>query len=184
MALSAYGLDYRRKQGDVIEERAEPAPLVRSSAAAAVPGEKQAPPITPLKEEKERPAEPIEIVAIGISTGGPNALREVFTHIDADLPVPVVVVQHMPAGFTAEFAKSLDRISPLSISEAKEGDILEAGRVLIAPGDFHVEVEKRKLAAVATINAGPAINGHRPSADVLFALGGQKTTAPPRWESS
>ena len=111
---------------------------------------------------------PTEIIAIGISTGGPNALREVFAKIDPDLGRPVVVVQHMPAGFTEEFAASLDRICPLEVKEAADGDILKPGRVLIAPGDWHVTVEKRSLAGIVRINQDVPENGHRPSADVLF----------------
>ncbi|NLK45462.1 MAG: response regulator, partial [Treponema sp.] len=76
----------------------------------------------------------IEIIAIGVSTGGPNALREVFRDIDPELEQPVLVVQHMPAGFTEEFANSLNNICPLEVREAKEGDVVKKGRVLIAPG--------------------------------------------------
>ncbi|HQL33935.1 MAG TPA: chemotaxis-specific protein-glutamate methyltransferase CheB, partial [Treponemataceae bacterium] len=111
---------------------------------------------------------PIEIIAIGISTGGPNALREVFAKIDPNLKQPIVVVQHMPAGFTEEFANSLNRICPLEVKEAQEGDLVKPGRILIAPGDKHLEVEKRPLASIAHITDASPQNGHRPSADVLF----------------
>lgn len=110
----------------------------------------------------------IEIIAIGISTGGPNALREIFAKIDPDLPQPIVVVQHMPAGFTEEFANSLNRICPLEVKEASEGDLVKPGRILIAPGDKHLTVEKRALATIAHITDAPPQNGHRPSVDVLF----------------
>ncbi len=109
-----------------------------------------------------------EIIAIGISTGGPNALREVFSKIDPDLQQPIVVVQHMPAGFTQEFAASLDRICPLEVKEAAEGDLLKSGRILIAPGDYHITVEKRALAGIVHLNHDDVENGHRPSADILF----------------
>jgi two-component system chemotaxis response regulator CheB len=108
------------------------------------------------------------VIAIGISTGGPNALREVFSRIDADLPQPILVVQHMPPGFTEEFAKSLDRICPLDVKEAADGDLIRRGRILIAQGDKHLLVEKRPLGAVARLSDSPPVNGHRPSADVLF----------------
>ncbi len=114
-------------------------------------------------------AGPVELLAIGISTGGPNALRHVFSDIAADLPVPVVVVQHMPAGFTTEFAKSLDRICPLEVKEASDGDILKVGRILICPGNYHILVEKRRLAGVVKLSQDDLVNGHRPSADVLFS---------------
>jgi len=111
----------------------------------------------------------MEIIAIGISTGGPDALRLVFANLDKDLTTPMVVVQHMPPGFTAEFAKSLDRICPLEVKEAEDGDLIRPGRILIAQGNKHLEVEKRALAAIVRLSDAPQVSGHRPSADVLFA---------------
>lgn len=141
----------------------------------------QVPPIRPVAraeaETRGAPAQrpvplresgPIEIIAIGISTGGPNALREIFAKLDADLPQPILVVQHMPAGFTEEFAHSLDRICPLEVKEAHEGDLVKPGRILIAPGDRHLSVERKPLASIAHLSDAPPENGHRPSADVLF----------------
>ena len=110
----------------------------------------------------------IEVIAIGISTGGPNALREVFAKIDPNLAQPILVVQHMPAGFTAEFANSLNQICPLEVKEAKDGDLLKPGRILIAPGSMHMYVEKRSLATIVRLSDAPLCNGHRPSVDVLF----------------
>lgn len=110
----------------------------------------------------------VALVAIGISTGGPNALRQVFAHIPADIGVPFLVVQHMPPGFTEEFAASLDRICSLEVREARSGDVLQPGRVLIAPGDYHISVEGRRLATVIQATSDPPENGHRPSAAVLF----------------
>ena len=137
----------------------------------------QTPPRTMMSQAKpvaEKPVPlrkpgPIEIIAIGISTGGPNALREVFAKLDPNLPQPIVVVQHMPAGFTEEFANSLNRICPLEVKEAQEGDLVKQGRILIAPGDKHLVVEKRSLATIAHLSDAEPQNGHRPSADVLFA---------------
>ena len=110
----------------------------------------------------------IEVIAIGISTGGPNALREVFAKIDPNLTQPILVVQHMPAGFTAEFANSLNQICPLEVKEAKDGDLVKPGRILIAPGSMHMYVEKRSLATIVRLSDAPLCNGHRPSVDVLF----------------
>ncbi len=124
------------------------------------------------KEKKEivpiREPGMLEIIAIGISTGGPNALREVFAKISGDIKQPIVVVQHMPAGFTAEFANSLDRICPLEVKEAQDGDLLKPGRILIAPGSHHIIVERKKLASVVRVIDTEPRNGHRPSVDVLF----------------
>jgi two-component system chemotaxis response regulator CheB len=128
-------------------------------------------PVTPLAAAGVTPTAtpgPLELIVLGISTGGPNALRRLFAEIDGDLGVPMVVVQHMPAGFTSEFAQSLNRVSPLEVKEATEGDLLKPNRVLIAPGDYHITVEKRALAGVVHINQNPPQNGHRPSAGTLF----------------
>ena len=110
----------------------------------------------------------IEVIAIGISTGGPNALREVFANIDPNLSQPILVVQHMPAGFTAEFANSLNIICPLEVKEAKDGDLVKPGRILIAPGSMHMLVEQRSLATIVRLSDAPLCNGHRPSVDILF----------------
>ncbi len=124
-------------------------------------------------DKKEKPVQMrspgnIQIIAMGISTGGPNALREVFASLDANLPQPIVVVQHMPAGFTEEFANSLNKICPLEVKEAVDGDVIKPGRILIAPGGHHMIVERRSLAAVAKIIDTPPESGHRPSVDTLF----------------
>ncbi len=114
-------------------------------------------------------AGPTEIIVIGVSTGGPNALRKMLAAIDDGLPAPIVVVQHMPAGFTTEFARSLDRVCALEVKEAEEGDLLKPGRILIAPGNPHITVERKSLPGVVHVTDGESRNGHRPSADVLFA---------------
>ncbi|MCR5607240.1 MAG: chemotaxis response regulator protein-glutamate methylesterase [Treponema sp.] len=119
--------------------------------------------ITPLRNGGR-----IEVIAIGISTGGPNALREVFKDLDPALKQPILVVQHMPAGFTAEFANSLNRICPLDVKEAADGDVLEKGHVYIAPGNYHIYVEKKFSGYVVRLSQEEQRNGHRPSADVLF----------------
>lgn len=111
----------------------------------------------------------IEIIVLGISTGGPDALRVVFADLQPDLKVPMLVVQHMPAGFTLEFARSLDKICPLDVKEAEDGDAVLPGRILIAEGSKHLEVEKKDGRAVARLTSTPLVSGHRPSADVLFA---------------
>ena len=110
----------------------------------------------------------IEIIAIGISTGGPNALRDVFKMIDPRLKQPVMVVQHMPAGFTKEFAASLNNICPLTVSEGVDGEKIECGHVYIAPGGYHMFVEHRPDGNYVKLSQDEQRNGHRPSADVLF----------------
>ncbi len=122
----------------------------------------------PTRIEPENKPGRIEVIAIGISTGGPNALRKVFAELDGRLAAPIVVVQHMPAGFTEEFAKSLDRVCALEVKESEEGDIVKAGRILIAPGNRHLRVERRSLGASVHLSDEAPVNGHRPSCDVLF----------------
>ncbi|HEY0701691.1 MAG TPA: chemotaxis response regulator protein-glutamate methylesterase [Candidatus Acidoferrales bacterium] len=114
------------------------------------------------------PSAPTRIVAIGISTGGPNALQYVFSQMPADFPGCIVVVQHMPEGFTQMFARRLDESSALEVKEAQSGDLLIAGRVLICPGDRHIKVRKMEHGKIAILVDQPRVNGHRPSADVLF----------------
>ena len=127
------------------------------------PAKKEPAVITPLREPGR-----IDVVAIGISTGGPNALREVFAKIPPKFSKPILVVQHMPAGFTKEFAASLNRICPLEVKEAEDGDLIHPGQIYIAPGDYHIFVEKSSLCNVVRLSQEPQRNGHRPSADVLF----------------
>lgn len=182
--IRAYGGRYRRVKGvalpDVTRQRLEPeAPVQKKEDSSAGKGEssfsaKPSPLGAPARgtqwesyTPEREPGKP-EIIAIGISTGGPNALRKVFAGIPGDITLPVVVVQHMPAGFTEEFAKSLNRICPLTVSEVKDGEKLEAGHIYIAPGDKHFKVEKRTLDTVAKVFSDEPVNGHRPSVDVLF----------------
>jgi two-component system chemotaxis response regulator CheB len=168
--LLAYGSQHQKRKGkpthqyqfEAPERMFEPVPAVERAAERSSGRDR------PESPKPLRKPGPLEVIAIGISTGGPNALREVFAKIDADLPQPILVVQHMPPGFTEEFAKSLDRICPLDVKEAADGDVLRQGRVLIAPGDKHIVVEKRPLGAVVRLSDAPPENGHRPSADILF----------------
>ncbi|MBR5867540.1 MAG: chemotaxis response regulator protein-glutamate methylesterase [Spirochaetaceae bacterium] len=169
--LPSYGRRYKSKGNQCIPlHRPSSIPQKVSSietstdtAITSLSATKEPAVITPLREPGR-----IEVIAIGISTGGPNALREVFRDIDADLRQPILVVQHMPAGFTKEFANSLNNICPLEVKEAQDGDLLKPGRILIAPGNYHIYLEKKSLATVVRLSDAPQRNGHRPSADVLF----------------
>ncbi len=168
--LLVWGIQYQKKKGktplqydfEAPERLFEPMPTLEARAVQAKAARPEPP--KPLRQ-----GGPIDLIAIGISTGGPNALREVFAKIDPDITQPFLVVQHMPPGFTEEFAKSLDRICPLDVKEAADGDLVKSGRILIAPGDRHIEVEKKPLGAIIRLSEAPPMNGHRPSADVLFA---------------
>jgi two-component system, chemotaxis family, protein-glutamate methylesterase/glutaminase len=111
---------------------------------------------------------PNRVVAIGSSTGGPNALQFILSQIPADFPSTVLIVQHMPEGFTEMFARRLDDCSALDVQEARSGDLLIAGRALICPGNRHMMVRSMPRGDVVVLSDGPPVNGHRPSVDVLF----------------
>src|SRR5262249_33552069 len=96
----------------------------------------------PPKKGARSPLPPNRIIAIGISTGGHNALQYVLSQIPADSPSAIIVVQHMPEGFTEMFAKRLDECCALDVQEAHSGDLLVAGRVLICPGNRHIMVRR------------------------------------------
>jgi two-component system chemotaxis response regulator CheB len=110
----------------------------------------------------------VEVVAIGCSTGGPDALSRVVRSLPGTMPVPVVVVQHMPPVFTKMFADRLDRTASLSVVEAESDMTVKAGTVYIAPGDFHLEVMRRGTDVITKLNSGPPENFCRPAVDVLF----------------
>jgi two-component system chemotaxis response regulator CheB len=167
--VRGYGRRFRSRKGNAPPPRPvapeDVGPQPDRSTAAVLERERQKPrgPISPEAEPGE-----IHLIAIGVSTGGPNALRKIFAEISPTIGVPIVIVQHMPPGFTAEFAKSLDRICPLTVKEAADGDLLQANRVLIAPGDNHLTVERKSLSGIVHISQEAPRNGHRPSVDVLF----------------
>jgi two-component system chemotaxis response regulator CheB len=109
-----------------------------------------------------------EVLLVGCSTGGPDALSRVLAGLPGSLSVPVLVVQHMPPLFTTMFAERLDRISALTVREAVEGDVPKAGEVLIAPGGFHLRVKRTAGVVRAHLDDGPQENFCRPAVDALF----------------
>jgi two-component system, chemotaxis family, protein-glutamate methylesterase/glutaminase len=111
---------------------------------------------------------PNKVVGIGVSTGGPQALEYVLSQLPGDFPGAIVVVQHMPDGFTEMFARRLDELSALRVKEAQSGDMLQPGRVLICPGSRHMKVKRLPLGDIVVLSDDPHVNGHRPSADVLL----------------
>ena len=171
--LLGYGGAHRKQHGKKVLTPSEYQPKTPAEKVSDIAVHFKlaaAAPVTPAQPPaRMRNPSNTEIIAIGISTGGPDALRVVFAQLDADLKVPIVVVQHMPAGFTNEFAKSLDRICPLNVKEAEDGDAILPGRILIAQGNKHLEVERSGVGYVAQLSDAPLVSGHRPSADVLFA---------------
>jgi two-component system chemotaxis response regulator CheB len=108
------------------------------------------------------------IVAIGVSTGGPQALQYVLPQLPKNFPGTILIVQHMPEGFTEMFSRRLEEICAITVKEAQSGDLLLAGRALICPGNRHLKVKRLTLGDVAVLSDEPRVNGHRPSVDVLF----------------
>jgi two-component system chemotaxis response regulator CheB len=126
---------------------------------------------TPKRKEPRRnslPHWPTRICAIGVSTGGPNALQYLFSQLPEDFPGCLLVVQHMPEGFTEMFAQRLNESSAIEVKEAQSGDLLLAGRALVCPGNRHMKVRRMEHGNVAILVDAPRVNGHRPSVDVLF----------------
>lgn len=107
------------------------------------------------------------IIAIGTSTGGTQALEVVLTQLPRTCP-GIVVVQHMPEKFTAAFAQRINGLAQIEVKEAESGDRVLPGRALIAPGGYHMEVERSGAQFLAKVFRGPAVNRHCPSVDVLF----------------
>ena len=110
----------------------------------------------------------VDLVAIGVSTGGPSALMELLPRLAADFPVPIVIVQHMPPAFTKLLADRLAAKCRVRIAEVGSREILKPGDVWIAPGDFHLAVERSGTAVVTRIHQDARENSCRPSVDVLF----------------
>jgi two-component system chemotaxis response regulator CheB len=108
-----------------------------------------------------------KLVAIGASTGGTEAIREVLTHLPADCPA-IVITQHMPPGFTTSFAARLNSLCQMTVKEAQHGERLLPGHAYIAPGGKHFSVQRSGANYVAVVDDSPPVNRHKPSVEVLF----------------
>lgn len=169
-ALEAGAVDFVPKQHSHIydtknEMRDELISKIKTAAKAKVfkkeLSTQRAPNMTSLAETTNK------ILAIGASTGGTEALREVLMGLPRNSP-GTVVVQHMPANFTAPFAGRLDSLCAMEVREAKNGDSITPGVVLVAPGDYHMVVRRSGARYYVEIGSGEKISGHKPSVDVLF----------------
>ncbi len=138
---------------------------VRAAAASDVRG--RTPPVRPAAKLRTAAAPPGARIAIGASTGGVEAIRLVLGDMPVDCP-PIVIAQHMPAGFTTRFAARLDELSAISVVEAEDRMPLEAGRAYVARGDWHLRVERSSGQLKCRLAQDEPISGHRPSVDVLF----------------
>jgi two-component system chemotaxis response regulator CheB len=172
-ALSVGALDFIAKPSDAAAARMDEitSELISKIKAAAAGRVGAVPALTHVPQPARQPGPrtaPTRIVAIGISTGGPNTLQYVLAQLPADFPGAILVVQHMPEGFTEMFARRLNDTCPIEVKEARSGDLLVAGRALICPGNRHMRVRRMPLGTVAVLSDEDRVNGHRPSVDVLF----------------
>jgi len=175
-ALALGAFDFVTKPQDAASGRleqiaAELALKIKAAAHAGAP--KMIITVPPLKRQEPRPFStqprwPTRVIAIGVSTGGPNALQYVFSQLHEDFSGCLLVVQHMPEGFTEMFAQRLNESSAIDVKEAQSGDLLLAGRALICPGNRHMKVRRMEHGDIAILVDQPRVNGHRPSVDVLF----------------
>jgi two-component system chemotaxis response regulator CheB len=172
-ALALGAFDFVAKPADVSARMPEIAAELIGKIKAAAQSNSFRPQLmpegTPANKTRMSPGTiPTRVIGIGVSTGGPNALQYLFSQLPAQFPGSILVVQHMPSGFTEMFAKRLDETCALRVKEAQSGDLLLAGRVLICPGNRHLKVKKLPLGNVAVLSEEAPVQGHRPSVDVLF----------------
>jgi two-component system chemotaxis response regulator CheB len=163
--LSSSSLDILHLQDDLIAKIKAAARARQFDEPHVVP-RKPSQPVAMAKRNVSTP--PPAIVALGISTGGPKALQEILPILPADTPVPIVVVQHMPSGFTAPFARRLDNLCAVSVHEAANGELVLPGVVYIAPAGSHLTVERAGSRTVVCLSDKPENLLHVPSVDVMM----------------
>jgi two-component system, chemotaxis family, protein-glutamate methylesterase/glutaminase len=175
-ALSMGAFDFVAKPHDALSANLEPiaAELINKIKVAAhaelTKIRPELEPVLHVKVRKSLQARPParKVIALGISTGGPNALQYLLAQLPADFPAAILIVQHMPEGFTELFARRLDECCNIDVREAQSGDLLLAGRALVCPGNRHMKVRRLPLGDIVALSDDPRVNGHRPSVDVLF----------------
>ena len=174
-ALAMGAVDFLAKPKDAAAGRLEDIAdrlITKIKVAKGAAGRKLPPAVieeTSAPKKGARPAlPPRRVIAIGISTGGPNALQFVLSQIPADFQSTIVIVQHMPEGFTEMFARRLNECCSIDVKEAQSGDLLIAGRALICPGNRHIKVRRMPMGNIVVLSDEDRMNGHRPSVDVLF----------------
>ena len=173
-ALSMGAFDFVAKPTDVSANMPEIARELIAKIKAAAQSRRVmiAAPSAPSKPSAKAPSNTqtraTRIVAIGVSTGGPQALQYVLPQLSKNFPGTILIVQHMPEGFTEMFSRRLEEVCAITVKEAQSGDLLLAGRALVCPGNRHLRVKRLPMGDVAVLNDEPRVNGHRPSVDVLF----------------
>jgi two-component system, chemotaxis family, protein-glutamate methylesterase/glutaminase len=165
LSVNEIGDQLRSKVRSVYRSRVGSAALAQRRPAGEGAAEKEA--RTPARTF-ERDSTSQRIVGIGTSTGGPAALMQVFTHLPQNFPSSILVVQHMPEGFTKAFAERLDMMSRIHVKEAEDKDSILPGCGYVAPGNFHISIEEKNNRRRIRVFKGEKVSGHRPSIDVLF----------------
>src|SRR5262249_9010825 len=163
---SGHPLDPQRFKHDLIEkiEAAAHSPLGRQLHLERPLPDAPLSEVAPSEEFRGTP----EVIVLGTSTGGPKALQELLPQLPADLSVGIIVVQHMPPGFTAPFARRLDSLSKLKVREASQGDVVEPGSVYIAPAGQHTTILRRGSKTILHLSSEPSGTLHKPSVDVAM----------------
>ncbi len=131
-------------------------------------GSNPARPARPRTKARRSGASRPELLVIGVSTGGPNALAEIIPAISGDISVPVLIVQHMPPMFTRLLGERLNKATTLTVKEAKGGEVLEPGHIYIAPGDYHMRPVRTGDEVTLSLDQGPPVNSCRPAVDPMF----------------
>lgn len=172
IAMERGALDFVKKPTNIIEAKGEDFRDRVIAVLNAVVESKNFKPRIPVVTKpvpKAKGEYKDKLVALACSTGGPKALQSVIPFLSPKMDAPLVLVQHMPAGFTKSMAERLDMMSPLPVKEAEDGDILEKGHVYIAPGGKHLEVaQMRDGRRKIVLNDAPAIGGLKPCANVMY----------------
>ncbi|MGN0482761.1 MAG: chemotaxis response regulator protein-glutamate methylesterase [Lachnospiraceae bacterium] len=161
--IEAKGEDFKRQLLEILE-----AVLFKQTVRTRTEGKKLRIIGAPKKAKHQMSSGGSKIVALACSTGGPKALQSVIPYLPANLDAPVVLVQHMPVGFTKSMADRLNQISKINVKEAQDGEILQKGWVYVAPGGKHMEIQKTAGGHRVALNDRPAIGGLRPCADVMY----------------
>ena len=176
-ALTLGAVDFVAKTAGPISSIVDVQPEIIAKARSAVRANVRQliKPLQERQQEKKLFTAPVsspvgsgQIVAIGTSTGGPRALQEVLIRLPGDLPCGVVIVQHMPAGFTKSLAERLNTVSELTVKEAEHNDVVRPGNVYIAPGSYHMVLEMEGGKTVIKLNQDPPIGGLRPAVDPMM----------------
>lgn len=164
--IEAKGVDFRNRLISVLEAVYQTRTLTRRSLEETRFESTPVKIVVPVKAPSGRGN---KLVALACSTGGPKALQSVIPYLPKNMNAPMVLVQHMPKGFTKSMADRLNEISPIKVKEAEDGDVLEKGCVYIAPGGKHMKIIKKHDGKhVVALNDEPAIGGLKPCADVMY----------------